>query len=237
MDAFLGERCDRLVTDAAGHDVLAQVAHVGVHVERKTVHGATMGQPHADGADLARVGVTDAHPHPGVLAEATDIGETELVQRCDHQSLQRAHVVAGTQRVGHVDDRVADELARPVIRDIATALHRHELGADRSGIDLHIRVQMGARAVREHVRVLEQQQMIVRPVREHRMLQRQRLAIRHSPQPSDVHGTVVRHVGFRAPVPSRGARAVASPSPGSRRHTRRRTHGDPSSSRGCQPGG
>ena len=53
-----------------------------------------MGQPHADGADLARVGATDAHPHPGVLAEATDIGETELVQRCDHQSLQRAHVVA-----------------------------------------------------------------------------------------------------------------------------------------------
>ena len=38
VDALLGERRDRLVGDAAGHDVVAHVAHVGGDVEGEAVH-------------------------------------------------------------------------------------------------------------------------------------------------------------------------------------------------------
>ena len=55
VDALLGQRRDRLVGDATGHDVVAQVAHVGRDVEGEAVHRPAVRQAHADRADLARV--------------------------------------------------------------------------------------------------------------------------------------------------------------------------------------
>ena len=108
----------------------------GCDVEREAVHRAAVGEAHTDRADLARVGPVDADPHAGVVVEATDVGHAELGAgvRDDH-ALDRADVVGGAQRVRHVDDRIADQLAGAVVGDVAAALHRHQLGADRRRID------------------------------------------------------------------------------------------------------
>ena len=189
LHAFLGERRDRLVADAARHDVLAHVAHIGLHVQCEAVHRAVVSQPHSDGADLARVGAAHAHPHAGVLVETADVGDTQLLQRTHDKTLEGAHMVAGTQRIGHVHNGVPDQLTRAVVRHVATTLHAHQLGTHRRRVDEHIGGQVGPRAVGEHVRVLEQQQMVERAVLEHRLLQCQRFAIRHAPEPADAQRT------------------------------------------------
>ena len=78
VDALLGQRCDRLVGDAARHDVLAHVAHVGRHVECEAVHRAAVREAHADRTDLARVGPADTDPDARVLVEATDVGHAQF---------------------------------------------------------------------------------------------------------------------------------------------------------------
>ena len=58
-----------------------------------------------------------------------------------------------------VEDRVADELAGPVVGDVATPVGVDELGADRLRIDEDV---LGARPHAEgvHMRVLQQEQVL-----------------------------------------------------------------------------
>ena len=69
---------------------------------------------------------------------------------------------AGTERGagGHVDDRVADQLARPVVGDVAAPVGSHQLGPDRGRVDEHVG-RVGVHPERVDVRVLEQQQVVV----------------------------------------------------------------------------
>ena len=61
---------------------------------------------------------------------------------------------------GHGEDRVADELPGTVVGDVAAAVGAHELGADVGRRHEHV-AEVGAHAERVHVRVLEQQQVVV----------------------------------------------------------------------------
>ncbi len=164
VDALLGERGDRLVADAARHDVLAQVGHVGGDVEREAVHRAPVCEPHADRADLARlhrrIGMVDVEPDPGEPLEPTGVRQPEFGQRVDDQTFDVAHVRRCAEPVVDVDDRVADQLAGAVIGDVATALDRDQFGADRCRLAAQVGGQVGPLAVGEHVRVLEQQQVL-----------------------------------------------------------------------------
>jgi hypothetical protein len=45
--------------------------------------------------------------------------------------------------------------------------------------------QVGVLAIREHMVVFEQQEVLLTPVVEQRLLDGKRLAVRHPPQPSD----------------------------------------------------
>ena len=93
----------------------------------------------------------------------------------------------------NVDDRVADELPRPVVRDVAATLHRHEVGSHRCRLDEHVDREIGTRAVGEHVGVFEQQQVILGAVRRTWPLHRERLAVRNPAEPADPQ----RHVTTR----------------------------------------
>ncbi|MEJ7720891.1 MAG: hypothetical protein WKF58_10780 [Ilumatobacteraceae bacterium] len=92
----------------------------------------------------------------------------------------------GRRTEGVVDrqDRVADELAGSVVRDVAATVDGDELGTDGGRLAPQVRRQVGAAPVREDVRMLQQQQVVLAPVAEQRRLHRQRLPIRHPPQPS-----------------------------------------------------
>ncbi len=182
VDTLLAERRDRPVADAARHDVLAQVGHVGGDVEGEAVHRPPALETHADGADLARVGSGGVDPHPGIFGETAG-ADAERGEGVDDHLLDVADVAGGIELVGDGEDRIADELARTVIGDVATAAHRDQLGADVGGLAPQVVGEVRPRSVGEHVRVLEEQQVLFGAAAEERLLHRQGLAVGHAPQP------------------------------------------------------
>ena len=179
------QRRDRLVGNAARHDVLAHEAHVGVDVEREPVHRATPCQPHSDGADLPRLRAVDTDPHAGMLGKAADACHAQLLERSHDQPLDRGDVIARPHRVRYTDDRIPHQLPRPVVRHVAAPLHRHELRAHRGRVDEDVGREVGAWSVGEDVRVLEQQEVILTTVFEQGRLDVERLPIRNASQPAD----------------------------------------------------
>ena len=80
-----------------------------------------------------------------------------------------------------------------MVRDVAATLDRNEIGAHRCRVAAQIRFEIGVRSVGEHVLVFEQQQVLFTAVVEQRLLDRQRFAVRHPPQPSDPEQGTVGH--------------------------------------------
>ena len=203
VDAFLDQAGDRLVGDATRHDVLAQVAQIGGHVEGEPVHRAAAREAYTDGADLARVLARRVDPHARVAVEPAGVRQAEIGEHVDHELLDRAHVglrvgqprrrrtpvLAGAVLRRQGDDRVADELTGAVVGDVAAAVHRNQFGTDDGRVDEHVGGEVGRGAVREHVRVLEQQQVVVVATREQRRLHGERFAVRHAAEPADAQGT------------------------------------------------
>ena len=114
-------------------------------------------------------------------ARHADVG-----QRVDDELLDRPHVC---DRVGHAtaalsrdgENGIADELARTVVGDITTTIGLDEISAHARRVDQHVR-QIRVNAQREHVRVFEQQQVVVCR-REQATLQRERVAVPHLAEP------------------------------------------------------
>ena len=215
VDPLVGQRGHPLVGDPARHDV-APVAHVGRHVEGEPVHGPAPGEAHADGRDLARVVAVGVDPDARVLAQPAGPGQADVGQRVDEELFDRAHVGDGVGqpvlpaaplgRKRH--DRVADELARPVVGDVATPVGAHQVGPDVGGWHEDV-AHVGPHAQRVDVRVLEQQQVIVGRAGVKGPLQGPRLAVGHLAEPprAERHGAEPR-VGWLTPArpPSRGSR-------------------------------
>ena len=168
------------------------------------MHGSTTRKPNTDCTDLAWLGPIDTNPHAGVLVEAADIFDAELGETGHDHTLDRAHVLCRAHRVWHVDDRIADELARTVIGHIPASPHRHEFGADGAWVNQDVDGKVGAWSVGEDVRMLEEQQMILDAVTEQRLLHRERLAVGNPPEPANAKS----HVTTRRP--SRGSPVTAS---------------------------
>ena len=97
---------------------------VGVDVEREAVTGAAARDLHADRGDLL---VTDPDAR---VAAARGARRPEVGERVDEHAFERAHVRHDVAQpvapVGQRDDRVADQLPGPVVRDVAAAIGAHE---------------------------------------------------------------------------------------------------------------
>jgi hypothetical protein len=91
---------------------------------------------------------------------------------------------ASAALAGNREDRVADELARTVVRDIASAVGTDEFGTDVVGCHEDVR-GISPHAEREHVRMLEQQKVIVRRALEQRVLQCEGVAVADTTEPPD----------------------------------------------------
>ncbi len=151
-------------------------------MERAAATRAGPEGPHPDGCDFAGVRTAGVEPDPGVRVVARGPGQAEVGQRLQHHLLETVHVGrAGRGIVGHRDDRVGDQLARTVVRDVAPAVGALEHRADGGGIDEHVAL-LGVRAQRVGVGVLQDQQVVVGRLARQGVLQRVRLVVGNRPQ-------------------------------------------------------
>jgi hypothetical protein len=119
------------------------------------VHGHPPRDPDADGGHLA-VGATLVGPHPHTAAALDPPGrQAEAGADLDERVLEAADVRDDVHRVGQRDDRVADQLARPVPGDLAAAVHVD----DRRSVEGPL-VRLGALARRVDGWVLQQQHRV-----------------------------------------------------------------------------
>ena len=89
-------------------------------------------------------------------------GHSERGRRLDHRLLERAHERPEQHAaVGELDDRVCDELARAVVRDLAATLDADQLDAPSGSCsgDAHVFLIRLA-PERQHRRMLEHQQLV-----------------------------------------------------------------------------
>src|SRR5690606_28712853 len=116
------KRRDTRVGDAARDDDVRPAARVAA-AEGEPVPGHPPAPPHPDGSGLAvRAALICTHPHAGASLDPLD-RDVELGAGADHDVLEPADVrddVDGDLRQS--DDGIADELARPVPRDLAAAV-------------------------------------------------------------------------------------------------------------------
>ena len=112
--------------------------------------------------------------------------DAEVGERGDQHVLEPAYVrddvALPRPPLRERDDRVADQLPGPVIRDVAAAIGGDQLRADRRRLAQDVLARR-ARTERVDVRVLLQQQVLVVGVLVHRALQRLGLAVRDQPEP------------------------------------------------------
>ena len=96
----------------------------------------------------------------------------------------RHHVALAVAPLGQRDDRVPDELARTVVRDVAAAVGAHEGGAHARRRHEHV-LERRLRAERVDVRVLEQQQVVTCRVLVQAPLERVGVGVPDPPEPAD----------------------------------------------------
>ena len=109
------------------------------------------------------------------------------------------------QVVGHRDDRVRHELAGAVVRHVAAAVGALERGADLRRVDEDVAV-VGVRAERVHVRVLQQQEVVVLGLTGQRVLQHRGLVVRDRPEGPDAqHRPVPQSSAAQSRVPRSSA--------------------------------
>jgi hypothetical protein len=82
--------------------------------------------------------------------------------------------------------RVANQLARPVIGDVAAALHLHQLDTHRHWLAAQIICQVCCVPVGKNMWMLEQQQVLIHPVFKQSRLQCEGFAIWHTTKPPDM---------------------------------------------------
>ena len=173
-----------------------------MHVQSQPVQGATARDAHTDGTDLAGHRARRIDPHARVAVE-TPRRNRQVRQRVDHNLLDGVHVARDrARRGGDADDGIGDELSRAVVGDVPAPVAAHDLGAHGAGVDEHVG-PIGVDPQREHVRVLEQEEMVVTTVVVHGALQGVRLGIRDPAQPANPE-----HVDFvPALVPAQSSAA------------------------------
>ncbi len=173
------QRRDTPIGDTARDDVLEH-PEIGIDVERESVTGAAARDLHPDRGDLL---VTDPDARVTRLALGRD---AEVGERVDEHTFECPHVrhdvAQSVAPVGEGDDRVADQLPGTVIRDVAAAIRTHEVGTDVRRRHQHVgRIGRGAEG--EHVRVFEEQQVVVVGAPVERALELVGFAVRNATEP------------------------------------------------------
>jgi hypothetical protein len=156
---------------------------VGVDVQGEPVHRPAPRQADAHGGDLPL-----AHPDPRVTVLPVRAREPEVAERVDDELLDGpdegdgvGHAAAPPPR--HREDRVADQLAGPVVGDVAAPVGPDEVRPHGRGLDQHVG-GVGPHPERVDVRVLEQEQVVVGPGPQAR-LEGERVGVGDPPQPAD----------------------------------------------------
>ncbi len=206
-----GRECG--VLEAARRDPLRERRRIEADVQRVAVRRHPTGDVHADGGDLLR---RRREPDAGEPVDALAF-EPERRQRPDERFLEVPHVLLDVAAVPlQVDDRIADELARPVIRRLAAAVGLDDLDL-RALRQVQLRALVRPAAERDHRGMLEEDDRVGDRALRHRAgkrtLQVPRFAIRHLPELEQVSP-------FTHLPSSRGARADRAGN-GPRRRRRR----------------
>ena len=165
------------------------------------MHGTPPRHPNADGADLAGTVSLGIQPHARVAAEAAGAGQAQIAQDVNDELLDAVNVAGrGVAAHGHRQDRVADELARSVIGDIAAPVAGYQLGADRGRVHEDV---LGPRPHAEGVDVgmLQEEQPVIQPRGPQAALEGQAVLVAHPTQPARPQGPTVT-----ARLPSPGSR-------------------------------
>ena len=138
---------------AAGDDPV-EVRQVGIAVHREAVQRhASAEQPDADRAHLVV-----AVPHAGLDVLPPVELDPEIGADADHRLLHPAEMRGGVGRGTQVEDRVPDQLARTVERELPSAIDPMDLGAARGQLVRRPQELVGPRAAprREDRRMLQE---------------------------------------------------------------------------------
>src|ERR1017187_2110943 len=170
------------LVQAARHNVL-EIAQIGADVQGETVRSHPPADVYANGGDLALI-----HPHAGQPGDAS--GEDAVIgQGIDNRLLDRPHVCAHVALpLPQVEDRVAHQLARAVVRHIAAAVDGVERNARARQRRIAGQQVLHAPVApqRDHVGVFEQQELVRNAALlagGHELpLQFERLAVIHAPE-------------------------------------------------------
>ena len=163
-------------------------------------------------------------PHPGyssslvapVRPRSASVSMTTCSSRCTC-----AGPCCGV--VGHGDDRVGHQLARPVVGDVAAPVGALQHGTHQRRVDQHM-LLVRVLSERVGVRVLQDEEVVVGRLGGQRVLQRVGLVVGDRPERPDAQ----HRRGLRAPRPSHGCRAAPRPWPGTATRRPRRRPGGPS---------
>src|SRR5579862_43490 len=183
--------------DAAGSYLLER-RQASPDIQGEPVHAYPMAHADADGGDLPL-----PHPDAGKVF-APRRADAVFLQGEDENLFQQAEVTVQILPVStQVEDRVADELSRPVIGRLPSAIDPHDRMWQRRGVAQAGLV--GRAADRINGRVFEQQEEIVVQARGfpgHRLLlQGERLVVFDLAKPADLQA----HTGFNGSAPLEAA--------------------------------
>ncbi len=154
---------DCLVGDAAGDDVVEH-RQIRVDIEGEAVHRPAPVHPHADGAYLAGAATAlGAEPYTRVPIEPLSPLQAEVTEHVDDELLDPMDKGRhGSRPDGHVQHRVADELAGPVIGDVTAAVCLADLRPRLVDARQQV-ITAGSHSEGVHGGVLEEEQVVAGP--------------------------------------------------------------------------
>jgi len=128
------------------------------------MHRTSPRQPHPDGGNLSWSVTRRVDPYPGASRKPTGF-EPEVRKHVDDQLFDTSDIRDGvghtsTALAGNRSNRVSDQLAGPVVCDIAPAIGLDHVGTELAGVNKQVGC-VGTPAECDHVGMLEQQQVIV----------------------------------------------------------------------------
>jgi hypothetical protein len=179
MAELMRERGHAAIRDPARDDQI-EVLEICRHIERKTVAGYPARNADTDGGQLL---ATD--PHSGEALHAARV-DPVLASRTNQHLFEIANVSMNILTIRfEINDRIANNLSGPVIRDVAAAaglMHFDAARAQQLWCGQNVRTAaVAAHAQRQDMRVFNQQQRVINraahPIFDECALQGDRIAV------------------------------------------------------------
>jgi hypothetical protein len=181
------QRYHAAIGDAARDDQ-AEAVKIGCHVKRESMAGDPSRNPDANRRELLT-----ADPYAGESLDAVS-RDPVVGSRPDKDFLEIADVLVNVAAIWfQVDNRVADNLSRTMVGNVAAApglMHLDAARSKRFGGRQDVRAPaVAADAEREDVRMFDENELIVDPIAapliDERALQFERLRVRHASELPD----------------------------------------------------